>query len=372
MLSPTKRRKHASSGSNKSEESTSTATQSLTAMMVLNATDKKKKSNHKRGSTSMTAPTTTTTTTTPRRRSKRDTNRIVLNSGRNGSLPYRRMEQLFFDEPVTTAITRSKKQPKKQGQSPPVVTIRIAKLTLERAFTAPNIYVIDNFLTSSDLEYLHDKVIRQCHRKFQRSYVDSNVDATSLLDHTHRTSTFLSFAKQENAKIAAIEQRAAQLLGYYSTDQIEPLQLVRYLPGQFFGVHHDMGDLNEDSGQVALPPKNVLVKRRLVTIFCYLNDLPPQAGGCTYFPECQHLKIQPQQGRAVVFANVNPEGLPDPRTVHAGDPVLSISTTTTTHTSTTTAADGNGKDGSQKDVVGSSSQEAPLVKYGLNIWVCES
>lgn len=273
----------------------------------------------------------------PPRRSKRDTNRIVLASSRNGSLPYQRMENLFFDETVTKL--RSEKEKDQQSG-----VVRVSKMHLKRVYTAPNIYVIDDFLTAADLRFL-SLVIQQDQQRFQRSYVDN--ENSTLLDDTHRTSTFLSFAKQENAKVAALEQRAAALMGYYSTDQIEPLQLVRYLPGQFFGVHHDMGDLDEDTKQVALPHKNVLVKRRLVTIFCYLNDLPVEAGGCTYFPECSNLKVKPKKGRAVVFCNVTKEGLPDPRTVHAGDPVVS-----------------SGHE--------SKKGESSNVKYGLNIWVCES
>jgi hypothetical protein len=47
----------------------------------------------------------------------------------------------------------------------------------------------------------------------------------TLYDNQHRTSTFLSFNKQHDAKIAAIEQRAANLLGCWSSQCIEPLQV---------------------------------------------------------------------------------------------------------------------------------------------------
>ena len=46
----------------------------------------------------------------------------------------------------------------------------------------------------------------------------------------------------------------------------------------------DMGDLLEDD-QVILPRKQLAVKRRLVTLFCYLNSLDTKQGGCTYFPK---------------------------------------------------------------------------------------
>lgn len=170
--------------------------------------------------------------------------------------------------------------------------------------------------------------------KFQRSYVDKvdTENSKSTFDNQHRTSTFLSFGKRQDSKCAAIEQRSADLLGCWTSQSVEPLQLVRYFPGQFFGIHHDMGDLDDD-GAVALPPKTPYSKRRLVTLFCYLNTV--QQGGSTYFPECGDLRVAPKPGRAVLFSNVMANGLPDPQTVHAGEPVKSG------------------------------------LKYGLNIWICE-
>ena len=123
-------------------------------------------------------------------------------------------------------------------------------------------------------------------------------------------------------------------------DQIEALQLVRYTRNQFFNIHHDMGDLLDDD-TVLLPPKHFAVKRRLVTIFCYLNTI--EEGGCTYFPKCNQLRVQPKRGRAVLWSNVTTDGQPDPQTIHAGEPVIQT----------------NG--GSEEDVI----------KYGLNIWICE-
>jgi prolyl 4-hydroxylase len=172
--------------------------------------------------------------------------------------------------------------------------------------------------------------------KFEKSFVDkvNAENSESTYDTQHRTSTFLSFGKRQDTRIAAMEQRAADLLGCWTSQLVEPLQLVRYLPGQFFGVHHDMGDLDDD-GAVALPPKTPYSKRRLVTIFCYQNEVEQGGGGSTYFPACGDLRVSPTPGRAVLFANVLANGEPDPRTIHAGEAV---------------------KKGT---------------KYGLNMWICE-
>ena len=156
---------------------------------------------------------------------------------------------------------------------------------MNQVFCAPNIYIIDDFLSPKELKYLH-QVISE--RQFQQSYVDND--------------------KGESVGLC-------------------PRHFGSLLSGQFFGLHHDMGDYDEQSGEVALPPKTVVAKRRLVTIFCYLNDFPPDAGGCTWFPSCNDLRVQPKAGRAVVFCNVTAEGLPDPRTIHAGEAVVAATET---------------------------------------------
>lgn len=229
------------------------------------------------------------------------------------SLFYRRLQELFFDE------------------SSDRESVRYGHHTLRRVHFKPNIYVIDGFLSTSDIEYLGTQQASQ----FQKSFVDNHSEA--LYDNQHRTSTFLSFGKQQNSRIALLEGRASDLLGCSST-RVEPLQLVRYQENQFFGVHHDMAEYDEDADVVTLPAKSMLVKRRIVTIFCNVNGV--ESGGETSFPKCtihdtDSLKITPKPGQAIVFSNVTGQGQPDIRTLHAGLPVLSGT------------------------------------KYGLNIWICE-
>ena len=98
-----------------------------------------------------------------------------------------------------------------------------------------------------------------------------------------------------------------------------------------------------DDGSVELPPRVLAgVPRRMVTILVYLNDLPIEAGGGTQFPylsktgfgmkdddeqegdndEGGGVVIHPKRGRAVVWANIDQTGWPDPRTVHEGMPLI--------------------------------------------------
>lgn len=197
---------------------------------------------------------------------------------------------------------------------------------LKLVHESPNVFVMDDFLTLSELSYcetLFDE------NKFSKSFVDTS-DNQTIYKEEQRTSSFQSLEKLQNAHVASIERRASDLLGL-SVEQMEPLQLVRYRTGEFFGIHHDLGILYDD-GSVELPPRNHWTRRRIATIFCYLND----SDGCTYFPLLNNgLRVTPKRGRAVLFCNILQNGMPDPKTIHAGEPPN----------------------------VG--------MKYGLNIWACE-
>ncbi len=225
------------------------------------------------------------------------------------------------------------------------------RLHLCRVNNSPHIYEIENFLSDAEINYFAE-FIKNC--SFQRSFVDNmqydnetrsadektpKRQRRTVLDSTHRTSTFFAFKHRADITIRAIEQRTADLLGCW-VHQVEGLQLVRYLPGQFFGIHHDLGDLLEND-EVLLPRKHLAIKRRLVTIFVYLNDLTKEQGGCTYFPKCDNLRVRPKKGKAVLWSNVNANGYPDSDTIHAGE------------------------------VVQLKNDDKDVVKYGLNIWITE-
>ena len=402
--------------------------------------------------------------------------------GRTAHTFYRRIRTLFFSDsskeeyqPLFLSGSRRRKRSHKRNPSPSgvkdtsgIVIIVAAATTsvgdigstaqcqdeirVERATKPeePAIYIIDNFLTQSELEYFDQKIHSIA---FQRSFVDnmgsdddndkeakstiesenarhdkleneknqdevavptknqngvcdgdasitkcldsvdqqSQKDSTknkkgekkakkrkrkTIVDDSHRTSTFYSFRKLHDTKISALEQRIANILGCW-VHQIEALQLVRYLPGQFFGIHHDLGNLLEDDS-VELPRKDLACKRRLVTIFCYLNTLGDEEGGCTYFPKCGDLRVKPQRGRAVLWCNITPDGKPDSRTIHAGEAVKALSSERTSQTScakkNSVANECSPGNSSSNELVQPKSKDGKKVqttKYGLNIWVCE-
>ncbi|GMH92293.1 hypothetical protein TrVE_jg7548 [Triparma verrucosa] len=155
-------------------------------------------------------------------------------------------------------------------------------------------------------------------KKFKKSYTDDSTTLTRNDDDTNRTSTFTYFTKMEDSKIAAIEEKAASYCGT-TIERVEPLQVVKYKPGQFFGAHHDTGVLFDD-GSVEFPANP---PRRVCTFFVYLNDVPSNSGGSTRFPLLKNedgtvLEVQPVKGSAVLWSNITKEGDVDPLTVHEG------------------------------------------------------
>ena len=249
------------------------------------------------------------------------------------ALQCQRLQRLFLDENQTEIDKDDDDDDNDEAW--------LASLGLKRVHSSPHIYTIDNFLSEADLQCLEAHIHQG---GFQRSFVDNlakrdHTNNSIEYDTQHRTSSFVSFEKRANARVAAIERKASELLGAWNSDNVEPLQLVRYRKDEFFGRHHDLGDLDEETGAVSLPPKNPFVKRRLATLFCYINDVPDGAGGETFFPTLG-VGVQPKRGRAVLFSNVklSPDKsslVPDERTVHEGSPVVQG------------------------------------IKYGLNVWITE-
>lgn len=88
--------------------------------------------------------------------------------------------------------------------------------------------------------------------------------------------------------------------------QGETLQILRYRAGQQYKLHLD-----------AMPE---LENQRVLTVIVYLND--DYEGGETAFPELG-LTVKGRAGDGLLFRNALPDGRPDPRMMHAGQPVRS-------------------------------------------------
>lgn len=191
-------------------------------------------------------------------------------------------------------------------------TPRIARwptrnVTLEAAHTehavrvtqvsaSPRIRLLREFITADEAAEL----LRLAEPLFRRSPVRS-------VATDRRTSSTATLARS-NWAVDRVRARISAFSGYDET-MLEPLQVVRYHPGELYEPHHDLFDLCD------FPQK----PRRHLTFLIYLNDLPPGAGGETTFPRLS-LRVAPEKHMALVFNDVLDNGMDDERTEHAGTP----------------------------------------------------
>ena len=146
--------------------------------------------------------------------------------------------------------------------------------TIEVLHEFPRVYKISNFLRKDQLSYF-DQLCRSKSTEFQHSFTEDSSGAEVISEE--RTSRYKSFVKQENKIISLIEKKAADVVGL-SVDCVEPLQLVMYSAGQFFGEHHDAGKFYFGASTIVFTFRGVgtlaeddaielIHPRRLVTFF---------------------------------------------------------------------------------------------------------
>lgn len=93
---------------------------------------------------------------------------------------------------------------------------------------------------------------------------------------------------------------------------IEGLQLVRYSKGQRFARHMDWSPAGD--------PDLWISGQRVATVLMYLNTLPEGCGGQTVFDELG-VSVTPELGKAILWPNVDRQGMPEPLTAHEAMPV---------------------------------------------------
>jgi len=151
------------------------------------------------------------------------------------------------------------------------------------------VYWLESVISEQENAHL----LRLGKAKLQRSKVEG--------EHTSPDRTSSSAYLDDDAVIRAIKQRLAALCNYPER-AFEPLQLVHYAPQQQYRPHYDYLERPDSA-------------HRHVTFFIYLDD----ADGATEFPQLG-LRVQPKRNCAALWYNVDAQGRPDPRTLHAGLP----------------------------------------------------
>lgn len=189
---------------------------------------------------------------------------------------------------------------------------------------SPQMFFIGDFLAPGEAE--HIRLLAE--PKFSRSGVVSDEATGETMIHSARNS-FTAFLDNFGADpvIDCVMERASSIL-QLPVRNLESLQVVRYRKGERYQPHHDHFEestVDPESGN------------RVATIFAYLNEVAPEHGGYTAFPQL-NLAVPAVKNAAALWYNLDIQGQGEPDTLHAGAPVTTEG----------------------------------VVKYGLNIWIREN
>jgi hypothetical protein len=210
---------------------------------------------------------------------------------------------------------------------------KFGEVTLTTLSLQPRVFTIDPLLTEKECNWIIKKAEPEMIES-PVSHIDSDVGKASS---EWRTSTQTRLPKGGGKVISRIEERAHRIIRVPEL-QGEPLQVLRYLPGQKYDAHHDYFDPELYKGQ---PEMLKMVeggeRNRLATLLWYMAA--PEEGGETHFPRAgglsippnfkcgkeqggssTGLKVLPKQGLATLFYSLRPDGAPDPFSLHGGCP----------------------------------------------------
>jgi prolyl 4-hydroxylase len=129
-----------------------------------------------------------------------------------------------------------------------------------------------------------------------------------------RASLGMFFRPLENALVARVDQRLAQIMGL-PIEHGEGLQVLHYPQGSGSAPHFDFLVPSNAANQASIARSG----QRVSTLVAYLNDVP--VGGETVFPAVGWA-VSPQRGNAVYFQYCNSAGELDHASLHASSAVL--------------------------------------------------
>jgi prolyl 4-hydroxylase len=185
-------------------------------------------------------------------------------------------------------------------------------VAVDSVVDSPKLAVLSGMLSIAEC----DALIAESRALMAPSLVidEHNVDNTV---HDTRTSSGMHFVPGTSAVADAVQRKIMAVIGL-PIDRAEPLQVLRYGPGEEYVAHFDFFDAHDDVAADAPPTTLSLYGQRVATMICYLSAV--ESGGATVFPEIG-FEVRPLPGRAVYFTYVGADGTLDPMSLHGGAPV---------------------------------------------------
>lgn len=188
---------------------------------------------------------------------------------------------------------------------------RLAGPTPRRVMDSPQITVIENLITPAECDW----IVEHAKPVLQRALVYDKTDGSGVSSQI-RTNSDMRFSFPDTDLVLMFTGRKiCDLVGCHFLEQEDP-SVLHYRPGQQFRAHFDFLDPSIPAYAKQLP----LTGQRFWTLLIYLNE--DYEGGETDFPRL-NFRYKGRKGDALLFRNVDAEGKPDRRTLHAGLPPLS-------------------------------------------------
>mmetsp|Transcript_12480 Transcript_12480/g.26973 ORF Transcript_12480/g.26973 Transcript_12480/m.26973 type:complete len:501 (+) Transcript_12480:262-1764(+) len=180
----------------------------------------------------------------------------------------------------------------------------------------PWVVTFENFLSDSEIErllYFGNKTGYEPSSDVGKALPDGSHDNLFSASRTSEN-TWCGEDCKADPLVADVTNRIADVTSTHAHNS-EDLQLLRYVPGQYYVQHHDYIEHQLER------PCGV----RILTFFLYLNDVCDEEGECgggTSFPELD-ITIQPKKGSALLWPSVldAEPNQKDPRTDHEALPV---------------------------------------------------
>lgn len=170
--------------------------------------------------------------------------------------------------------------------------------------TKMQLFTIPNFLKPQQCEALIE-IIRD---NAFLSQVDGYQRQSEI-----RSSRSCALVAREHPLVAQLDDAISKTMGL-NLDWAETNQGQWYEPGQEYKPHPDYFPPGTDEYEQFAKSNG----QRTWTFMIYLNNT--KRGGATHFPKIRQT-VSPEQGRAVCWNNLLPDGQPNPATIHAGLPV---------------------------------------------------
>ena len=173
----------------------------------------------------------------------------------------------------------------------------------------PYIATFPGFLTEDEADY----VVTMASRHVTPSQVMDPISGKQIEDPYRSSSDMRFWHTFQDLVIYCINLRIAEVTGEPLSHQ-EMLGVLRYEPGQQYKPHGDflLPDMQGRNPEVDRSGQ------RIKTFLVYLND--DFVGGETEFVNIG-IRTRGAKGEGLVFHNVSDDGIPNPKTIHAGRPV---------------------------------------------------